>query len=35
MIDSLYYIVDVGCLMYLFFWATSKDNDEDSNKKDD
>ncbi len=35
MIDTLYYFVDVAGLVYLFFWATSKDNDEDSNKEGD
>jgi hypothetical protein len=30
MLDSLYYVVDIGCLIFLFRWAVIKD-DEDKN----
>ncbi|WP_229854755.1 hypothetical protein [Thalassotalea marina] len=30
MIDSLFYIADIVCLIYLFHWAVKQDSETDS-----
>jgi len=28
MIDSLYYVVNISCVIYLFYWAVKQDKED-------
>jgi hypothetical protein len=33
MLDSIYYLVDIGCLIFLYHWAVKKDDEDNSDSR--